>query len=138
MKDKFIKFVVFPHAMVFVLGLIVGYYPDTESQILDFLAIVLGICCIILVISVIYFIVCVYKNYAKNTVDNNEEEKPKKIVFDKDLFERKEKPKKEKKKFVFKTENDRLYEEAVKYFGKSYSKGINKYDLIEEYLKEDR
>ncbi len=44
---------------------------------------------------------------------------------------------KPKKKFVYKTENDRLYEEAVKYFGKSYVKYRDKASVIEEYLDEE-
>lgn len=45
---------------------------------------------------------------------------------------------KPKKKFEFKTENDRLYDEAVKYFGTKYVKNRSKADVIEEYLKEDK
>lgn len=45
---------------------------------------------------------------------------------------------KEQKKFIFKTYDDKLYEEAVKYFGKSYVKNRSKAEVIEEYLKEDK
>ena len=45
---------------------------------------------------------------------------------------------KPKKKFEFKTENDRLYDEAVKYFGIKYVKNRSKAAVIEEYLKEDK
>lgn len=43
---------------------------------------------------------------------------------------------KAKKKFTYKTETDRLYEEAVKYFGKAYVKNRFKNEVVEEYLKE--
>ena len=43
---------------------------------------------------------------------------------------------KDKKKFTYKTETDRLYEEAVKYFGKAYVKNRFKNEVVEEYLKE--
>lgn len=45
---------------------------------------------------------------------------------------------KQKKKFVFKTSDDRIYEEAVKYFGKAYVKNRSKAEVIEEYLHEDK
>ena len=47
------------------------------------------------------------------------------------------KTKEAKKKFIFKTEHDRLYEEATKYFGKSYVKYRDKASVVEEYLEED-
>ena len=45
---------------------------------------------------------------------------------------------KQKKKFEFKNENDRLYEEAVKFYGKNKVKYRNKQSVIEDYLLEDK
>lgn len=47
------------------------------------------------------------------------------------------KPKTKRKKYVYRTPDDKLYDEAVKYFGKSYVKHRSKDDVIEEYLCED-
>ena len=47
------------------------------------------------------------------------------------------KTKETKKKFTFKTEQDRLYEEATKYFGKAYVKYRDKASVVEEYLEEE-
>lgn len=43
---------------------------------------------------------------------------------------------KNKKKFVFKTSKDRLYEEAVKYFGESTVRYRSKDSVIDDYLRE--
>mgnify|MGYP003288725291 CR=1 FL=1 len=45
---------------------------------------------------------------------------------------------KQKNKFEFKNENDRLYEEAVKFYGKNKVKYRNKQSVIEDYLLEDK
>lgn len=94
MKDKFIKHIVLPHVLVFGLGIIICLFDESDSSILDFLAIVKGILCITLLTNLIHFIVYVYK---KNLVNNEKEEKPKSRVLDKDLFEIKEKPKRKRK-----------------------------------------
>lgn len=47
------------------------------------------------------------------------------------------KTKETKKKFIFKTEQDRLYEEAIKYFGKLHVKYRDKASVVEEYLEEE-
>lgn len=39
---------------------------------------------------------------------------------------------------IFKTYDDKLYEDAVKYFGKSYVENRSKAEVIKEYLKEDK
>lgn len=50
----------------------------------------------------------------------------------------KEKIKKEKKKISIKFSDDRIYEEAVKHYGKSYVKNKDKADVVDEYLNEEK
>ena len=45
--------------------------------------------------------------------------------------------KKNKKSFL-KTSTDRIYDEAVKYYGKHYTKNRSKAEVVEEYLNEEK
>ena len=42
------------------------------------------------------------------------------------------------KKYLFKTSTDRIYDEAVKYYGKHYTKNRSKAEVVEEYLNEEK
>ena len=44
--------------------------------------------------------------------------------------------KEEKEKYKYKSMTDKLYDEAVKYYGKHYLKGKSKQDVVDEYLNE--
>ena len=128
---KFIKHIIIPFSTVLILGLIVGSLHETTSSIIKPLSIILALMCIVAVINMIYFIIYLVKKDERK----NEPKQQNHVVKYSEIKETSNK--KQKKKFVFKTPDDKLYEEAVRYFGKSYSKGFDKYDLIDEYLKEN-
>lgn len=95
-------------------------------------------------LDVLYFIIsiimCIF-TYKPNPNKEKKVKEDKKISYyynSLDINNGKQDTKKTKEtKKKFKTEQDRLYEEATKYFGKSYVKYKDKSTVVEEYLEED-
>ena len=133
MTKTAIKYVVLSMLAVLFFGSLAGTLDKTDSTLLNFVSFLCGLSCLICVGSIVFFFASLKKNNKEEKIEST----PKKTVLDKDFYELPKKQEtKEQKKFVYKNPDDKLYEEAVKYFGKSYSKGISKHDLIDEYLKE--
>ena len=94
-------------------------------------------------IVVLYFVILLlllgWTYESKNTIKQNKSSDKNDKLINNLKIENADKINKEIKPIrKSKTEKDRLYEEAVKYYGKYYVKNWSKADVIEEYLKEDK
>lgn len=90
------------------------------------------------IVYLIFSIVVLIVNSKKNNKKENIKKENENILLDNNITINNNKKEEKKSKKVFKTETDRLYEEAVKYYGKHYVKNRSKADVVDEYLNEDK
>ena len=90
---------------------------------------------VFLIIDFMYFIIslfCVFaykKKKLGNKVNNNSYKFNDDKTFELNL---------NKKKILFKSTSNKLYDEASKFYGKNYIKNRSKIDVVDEYLEQDK
>lgn len=122
---------------IIILGIILFIsIPASLLEIKIIYPILTWLCRLDILYLLVSLIILIVKKISKLKLNKtNKKEKKKYISIEKYDIESKQKTYKTHKK-DFKTDYDRLYDEAVKYFGKYYVKNRNKYDVIDEYLNE--